>query len=243
MSSSTNLVRSHHPADPTTEAALEEFRLWLDGLLSSLNRTTRDDDELIDQTVRLYHLHPEVVADMRASKWEAGAGAPNPSLISANTKYWLNTDDWVVWQRSSLTEFLALGSIKGEKGEIGSTGIQGIPGDQGVPGAQGIPGEPGAVGAPGGPWLKGEGAPSELGSDGDWYLDTETGWVYGPKDGEMWPNLARLVVGPIWLSRAWPPSASEGIDGDMYLDYTSRKFYRKALGEWQEVGSLTGIEV
>jgi hypothetical protein len=62
MPSVTDLIRSFHPLDATTESGLAEVAAWCNALRAALANTTRDDDELLDESVREYHLHPEVLA-------------------------------------------------------------------------------------------------------------------------------------------------------------------------------------
>jgi hypothetical protein len=81
------------------------------------------------------------------------------------------------------------------------------PGPQGPPGAAGVPG-PAGVGSA---WLQGEGAPDdELGGEGDYYLDTETGNIYGPKAdgewGEIVFNIAEGQEGPAGATGAQGPA-------------------------------------
>lgn len=60
------------------------------------------------------------------------------------------------------------------------------------PGPQGPPGEPGPSGAPGvgSAWQQASGVPaSGIGSNGDYYLDTSNGNIYGPKANDAWGNV------------------------------------------------------
>jgi len=137
------------------------------------------------------------------------------------------------------------------------------------------PGPPGPVG-PAGPagvgsaWLQGEGAPdAELGTDGDFYLDTETGDIYGPKaegewgasiysiaEGQQGPTGATGPQGPVGeagpqgpagvdgrtvLSGAGAPGNGTGVDGDFYIDTAADAIYGpKASGAWPAGVSLIG---
>ena len=56
---------------------------------------------------------------------------------------------------------------------------------------------PGADGSDGALWFQGSGAPaSSTGSDGDMYLDTASGDVYGPKDSGSWGSSVGNIKGP-----------------------------------------------
>lgn len=71
-------------------------------------------------------------------------------------------------------------------------GTVGPRGPMGVPGAPGAPGPPGSPGPRGASWTSGNGAPDpSLGSDGDFYLDGETGDVF-LKTGSTWSVIANL---------------------------------------------------
>jgi Collagen triple helix repeat (20 copies) len=84
----------------------------------------------------------------------------------------------------------------GPQGEKGEQGIQGDEGEQGEPGIQGSPGEAGAPGADGRAVLSGDGPPDqETGSDGDFYIDTDTFEIYGPKLAGAW-STGTSLVGP-----------------------------------------------
>lgn len=70
-------------------------------------------------------------------------------------------------------------SIKGTKGDTGAQG------------------EAGAAGADGKSVLSGVEAPTTEGAVGDFYIDTVTSTLYGPKGAEGWPAGVSLV-GPDW---------------------------------------------
>lgn len=108
----------------------------------------------------------------------------------------------------------------GPAGPTGPTGAQGPTGPAGGPtgptGATGPTGPTGATG-PTGPqgdnveWLAGSGAPGGgLGQDGDFYLDTSTGDVYGPKTGGAWGSPILNITGPTGPTGA---AGSTGITG------------------------------
>lgn len=85
---------------------------------------------------------------------------------------------------------------QGPPGTQGPQGLQGEKGEQGEPGIQGPPGEAGAPGADGRAVLSGDGPPDpETGSDGDFYIDTDTFEIYGPKLAGTW-STGTSLVGP-----------------------------------------------
>ncbi len=95
---------------------------------------------------------------------------------------------------------------QGVAGPTGATGPAGPQGLQGLTGAAGIAGPAGAVGANGINGLDGRtvrngvGTPAAaLGVDGDFYLNTATNMLYGPKGSAIagqWPATGISLVGP-----------------------------------------------
>jgi hypothetical protein len=89
---------------------------------------------------------------------------------------------------------------KGDPGAMGPAGPQGLRGDPGAvgpAGPQGPKGDSGATGpagADGKTVLSGAGAPaSDLGKDGDFYIDTSANAIYGPRTATGWGNPTTLV--------------------------------------------------
>jgi hypothetical protein len=82
---------------------------------------------------------------------------------------------------------------QGPAGQKGDTGATGDPGPQGPEGAAGPPGQAGADGSS---VLNGTGTPAaQLGANGDFYLDTSTDTLYGPKAGGAWPGTGVSLTG------------------------------------------------
>ena len=87
---------------------------------------------------------------------------------------------------------------KGDKGDKGDKGNDGAKGDKGNDGAKGDKGDKGNDGAKGEKGEKGNdgtqiipgiGAPtSNIGNNGDWYIDTKNKKLYGPKTQNGWGN-------------------------------------------------------
>jgi len=131
------------------------------------------------------------------------------------------------------------------------------------------PGPPGPAG-PTGPagvgsaWLQAAGVPAAGdGGDGDYYLDTETGNIYGPKTDGAWGgvifNIAEGQQGPAGatgatgatgpagadgrtlLSGTSAPSGGIGGDGDFFINTNGSIIYGpKAGGVWPSGVSLVG---
>jgi hypothetical protein len=134
------------------------------------------------------------------------------------------------------------------------------------------PGPPGPAG-PTGPagvgaaWQQGDGVPGAgVGSDGDFYLDTLTGNIYGPKIAGAWGavifNIAEGQQGPAGpagatgatgatgaagadgrtvLNGTGVPGSGLGANGDFFIDTTGWVIYGpKAGGVWPGGASLVG---
>jgi hypothetical protein len=86
-----------------------------------------------------------------------------------------------------------LTSLKGAKGDQGVPGRDGLNGTNGINGADG---RDGANGVDGKTVRYGSGAPaSGLGVDGDFYIDVNAHFIYGPKAAGNWP-AGVSIVGP-----------------------------------------------
>ncbi|WP_439372906.1 hypothetical protein [Bradyrhizobium sp. DASA03120] len=116
--------------------------------------------------------------------------------------------------------------------------------EQGPPGPQGTPGAPGKDGNT---IIYGTGDPSVLvGNDGDFYINTTTHFLFGPKALGFWPAGVSLVGpqgprGNAVLYGAADPTAGDGIDGDFWINTTSHFIFGpKAAGAWPAGASLIG---
>lgn len=114
-------------------------------------------------------------------------------------------------KKSLLTAFvmasvLAFNACKKEEGPQGPAGPAGPAGPQGPAGAQGPIGPAGAAGKDGATILAGTTAPTG-GKDGDFYFNTSTGTLYGPKDDGAWPTTG------VSLKGANGADGADGADG------------------------------
>lgn len=95
----------------------------------------------------------------------------------------------------------------------------------------------GQAGADGSTWHSDSGVPaSEVGADGDYYLNITNGDIY-TKTGGVWSFLLNIagddgIDGSTWYSGAGVPSSGLGVDGDYYLDTVSGDIYSKTSGTW-----------
>jgi hypothetical protein len=93
-----------------------------------------------------------------------------------------------------------------------------------------------------------------VGANGDFYLDTDTGDIYGPKTAGAWAgvifNIAEGQQGPAGaagvdgrtvLSGSGAPGGGVGANGDFFIDTTGWVIYGpKAAGAWPAGASLVG---
>jgi hypothetical protein len=147
----------------------------------------------------------------------------------------------------------------GPAGATGSIGLTGATGPTGPTGPAGATGAPGTAGANGNTVLSGTALPSSaLGSDGDFYLNTATSCLYGPKASAAWPNTCVSIVGPAGpagatgatgptgangntlISGTSSPASAQGANGDFFLNTNTSCLYGpKASGNWP--GSCTSL--
>ena len=122
------------------------------------------------------------------------------------------------------------------------------------------PGPPGPTGPTGvgAAWRQGSGVPGAgVGSNGDFYLNTANGDIYGPKTAGAWGavifNIAEGQQGPAGaagaagvngrtvLSGSGAPGGGVGANGDFFIDTTGGVIYGpKAAGAWPAGASLVG---
>lgn len=145
---------------------------------------------------------------------------------------------------------LIVGVESCKKGDTGAQGPAGPTGPQGAAGTAGAAGAAGAKGADGTKILSGTTAPTG-GNDGDFYLNTSTKTLFGPKASGAWPATglslagatgatgatgptgATGVAGTKIISGAGAPGAGVGVDGDFYFDTATSIFYGpKTAGSW-----------
>jgi hypothetical protein len=159
--------------------------------------------------------------------------------------------------------------------EIIQTFQQGPPGPPGPAGPSST--VPGPVGPPGTSVLYGASNPNtSVGNNGDFYINTTTHFIYGPKANDVWPAGTSLIgpqgpvgpqgiqgpVGPqgptgvagiqgpqgvpgadgnTVLYGTTQPDASQGVDGNFYINTTTHfLFGPKAAGAWPAGTSLVG---
>jgi hypothetical protein len=108
----------------------------------------------------------------------------------------------------------------------------------------GPPGPPGRTGL----WLTGTVPPvTAQGQDGDMYLNSATGDVYGPKTSSVWGGIVANIKGPtgatgatgyspVYIVAAGVPAPATGNNGDMYINSTTSDLYGpKTAGAWGSI--------
>lgn len=144
----------------------------------------------------------------------------------------------------ALSLLLAVGMVAGCEGPAGEQGPQGPEGPQGPVGPAG---EDGSM------MYSGQGAPgSDIGSEGDYYINTNTGEMYGPKDGSGWGNPIIVLMGEDGkdgedgsqiYAGAGAPASSKGSIGDFYLDKSNYEMYGpKTESGWGSPINLKGAD-
>ncbi|NGP88236.1 collagen-like protein [Fodinibius halophilus] len=130
-------------------------------------------------------------------------------------------------------------------------GCEGPAGEQGPQGPEGPQGPVGPAGDDGSMIYSGTGAPaSNTGSNGDYYINTNTGEMYGPKDDNGWGSNALMVLmgkdgedGSEIYAGTGAPSSSKGQNGDFYLDKSNYDMYGPKTDQgWGSPINLKGAD-
>ncbi|WP_394265629.1 hypothetical protein, partial [Bergeyella zoohelcum] len=106
----------------------------------------------------------------------------------------------------------------------------------------------GPAGANGKTILSGTSNPTNQGTDGDFYINTTTNTLFGPKTGSNWGS-GKSLIGPkgangnngaSMLTGNGVPQAATGANGDSYVDTATGTVYKKNNGSWASIGSIKG---
>ena len=136
---------------------------------------------------------------------------------------------------------------------LGIAGCKGPAGEQGPEGAEGPEGPVGPAGEDGSVMYSGQGVPgSDIGSEGDYYLNTNTGGMFGPKDENGWGNPIMVLMGDDGQdgedgsqihAGSGAPSTSLGQIGDFYLDQANYDMYGPKTDQgWGSPINLRGAD-
>lgn len=122
-------------------------------------------------------------------------------------------------------------------------------------GADGSDGSDGSDGADGNTILNGTSNPTTEGVDGDFFINTNSNTIFGPKASGTWPSGVSIVGpsgsngtngtngvdGRTILNGSGVPSNGLGDDGDFYIDTLNNTLYGpKAGGVWGSSTSIVG---
>jgi len=114
------------------------------------------------------------------------SGTVNPTSQGINGDFYINTTTSTIFGPKTSGAWGAGTLLKGADGATGAQGIQGATGAQGIQGTTGTQGVQGVPGVDGKTMLSGTAAPTTQGVDGDFYYESTTPAVYGPKTAGVW---------------------------------------------------------
>lgn len=133
-------------------------------------------------------------------------GGPVQELSGVVTFYLADGNSYSTGDLTGPTGATGAQGIQGVQGDVGPQGPQGIQGDTGATGATGPAGANGADGADGNTILYGASDPGAGdGVDGDFFINTTSNTIFGPKASGSWPSGTSLV-GPTG------PAGADGSD-------------------------------
>ncbi len=105
----------------------------------------------------------------------------------------------------------------------------------------------GAAGTNGNTVLNGQKIPDDVndGVDGDFYIETSTNTIYGPKLAGAWPATGTVLKGingnTVLNGQKTPDDVNDGVDGDFYIETSTNTIYGpKLAGAWSKGTSLIG---
>ena len=164
-------------------------------------------------------------------------GPVNPTTQGVDGDFYINTVTNMFFGPKATVSWPAGVSL------VGPPGADGQDGTNGNDGQDGTNGNDGQDGADGSKILSGAGTPSNgLGADGDFYLNTTTGILLGPKSAGVWPTPGLSLIGPAGpqgqaggtiTTGYGPPTNDGGNDGDIYIDRNNGSIYGpKENDEW-----------
>ncbi len=164
----------------------------------------------------------------------AGVGADGNFYVNTTTNMLFGPKAGGAWPAGSVSIVgpqgqQGLQGIQGNQGLAGSNGINGATGPQGPQGSQGLTGVQGSTGTAGQLLIAGNAALSGgldptagVGANGDFYVNTSTNMIFGPKAGGAWPSGSVSIVGPAGpqglqgsngLQGASGPAGAQGLVG------------------------------
>ncbi|MGM0546122.1 MAG: hypothetical protein ACQEST_05310 [Bacteroidota bacterium] len=133
---------------------------------------------------------------------------------------------------------------------FGVIACEGPSGSEGPQGLEGAEGPVGPAGEDGSMMYSGEGEPDgSIGDIDDYYLNQDTGELYGPKDEDGWGDPGVVLMGDDGEdgthihSGSGSPDASLGVVGDFYIDVANQNLYGpKTDSGWGSPIDLNGAD-
>ena len=147
-----------------------------------------------------------------------GQGIVGDYYVNTQTNYVFGPKTSEGWPAAGVNMVGPIGPT-GLQGPVGTQGIQGSAGAAGQTGPQGPTGAQGAQGIAGQTViadraaLNGAADPTTQGVDGDYYVNTATNVLFGPKAGSTWPKVGVNMVGPQGPAGATGPQGIQGVVG------------------------------
>lgn len=163
------------------------------------------------------------ISIIRLIKWIGGTGSKPFFGANEMTDSWLATNLIYIGTTGFVTDPCDATNVNGSAGSVGP---QGPIGPQGATGPQGPAGLNGTNGVDGKTILNGTINPgSGIGSNGDFYLNTSTFTLFGPKTAGTWSTPGTSIIGP--LGPQGPPGPTgpigpqgiPGIPATLYYQY------------------------
>lgn len=237
------------------------------GIIAPVPSIGNDNDTYLNQTTGLLHTRVLGVWDAGipfgdANSTISGTGAPiDPIGVDGN--YYLDISDSTIYGPKTLGTWVGAATISLHRGGAYLTGtgvppaLDGIIGDYFLNTTTGILYGPKIIltdwvgvteilAVPKGQILTGVGVSVMLptfGEDGAFFLDTASGYLYGPKASGIWPisNYYNISNGGRIRIGTGVPSPLLGENGDTFFDTSTLEMYGpKAAGVWPTAVSLSG---
>ena len=170
------------------------------------------------------------------------SGAIAPTSEGVDGDFYINTITSELYGPKTNSVWGAPTSLIGPAGSDGADGSNGVDGEDG---------QNGADGSDGNTVLSGTVVPTTEGVNGDFYINTATNEIYGPKTSDAWGSATSLIgtsgsdgadgnSGNTVLNGTVAPT-TEGVDGDFYINTaTSEIFGPKTSGSWGVATLLIG---
>ena len=142
-------------------------------------------------------------------------GTSNPTTEGVDGDFYINTASNALFGPKANGTWPTGVSLVGSQGPVGPTGAIGAAGIQGPIGPQGAAGSNGVAGVDGKTILNGTSNPTNQGVNGDFYINTASNTLFGPKANGSWPSGISLVgpQGPTGAQGATGPAGTTGPAG------------------------------